>query len=341
MSAVSASPVWNPVSMPEPGLTIGHLATRAAGIAVRALLREAEAGPKPGLVDRVGPGVHTDMDISHFRLSAAVLKPFFASITLESALFMAGITQTRQDEADDSAGLAETLRNLGLEAESAMLAATGGVNTHKGAIWTIGLLCAAIGARMGSRSKAITGFPQPPAPDLFNAEAVCAQAAVLAQAILTAGGIPGTAIRTIPLPGVTTKGLAARQAYGLRTARDEALEGFPSIRAGALSLARSLRNSTVPEDGKVISVLLAVMRRADDTCIVARGGLPALRMAQSSASQVLDCGGPHSKAGSILYRTMVADFKEGFLSPGGSADLCAATLFLAEMEAEGWPQENR
>ncbi len=351
----------------KPVPTMRQLAARAAQTAVRALLREAEAGPKPGLVDRFGPGVHTDMDIRHFRLSATALGPFFEAITLESAIFMATMPQngygrfdlrpastaTSQyaDTRDAPTALAVTLRNLGVQAESAMLSATGGINTHKGAIWTLGLLCAAVGSLAGYGSSKAAGILPASLPrcldtesSYLNAGIVCAHAAQLAQAILSFGVDPDSItnsgrnaitpqnMHTLPAPGMT-KGLVARQAYGLRSARDEALAGFPSIQFRALPLARKLRNSRLPEDEKVISVLLAVMCEADDTCLVARGGLPALQAAKSTARQVLDRGGPGSGEGGILYRKMVADFKDQGLSPGGSADLCAATLFLAELEA--------
>jgi triphosphoribosyl-dephospho-CoA synthetase len=292
-------------------MTISNLAARTAAMAVRALQREAEAGPKPGLVDRFGPGVHTDMDISHFRLSAVALGPFFEAITLETGL--------------PTATFAVKLRNLGLQAESAMLAATGGINTHKGAIWTIGLLCAAIGSLRGCGYR------------VFCAEEVCAQAACIAQAILSPTQNPVSGANPCKTPIGVTKGLAARQTYGLRSARDEALAGFPSIRSQALPLARKLRDATLTEDDTVISVLLAVMCEADDTCLAARGGLPALELAKLSARQVLENGGPFSATGGILYRRMVADFKSRKLSPGGSADLCAATLFLADIEI---PDQN-
>ena len=291
-------------------MTIEDFAARTATMAVRALLREAEAGPKPGLVDRFGPGVHTDMDISHFRLSAAALEPFFEAITLESAMFMAGMRPSGHGSADGSsdgsadgsarnlASLAGTLRKLGRQAESAMLAATGGVNTHKGAIWTIGLLCASFGSLIGYRyRKAVriflaigpaiqdttAGF-ESYIPDwreagsgcmeakfsYLNAEAVCIQAARLAEAILSLGLDSGSGtdsshnVETSIQPFMTN-GLAARQAYGLRSARDEALEGFPSIKSRALPLARNLKDSAPAEEDKVISVLLAVMCELDDT----------------------------------------------------------------------------
>jgi len=273
-------------------------ATRTAALAVRSLLREAEAGPKPGLVDRFSPGAHTDMDIRHFRLSAPALGPYF---TLMVA--------THQPEA---------LRNLGIEAETAMLAATGGVNTHKGAIWTLGLLCAAAGSLVsGQPARRITA--NPPA-----AELVCERAAEIARRIT---GLPAPAVPQ-------TNGQSARGAYGLRSARDEAVAGFPAIRARALPLARSLRSGTVPEDERVITVLLGAMTACDDTCLVARGGIEALGYACRQASAVLDAGGPASSDGAEIYADMVRTFQAGRLSPGGAADLCAAALFLADLEAE-------
>ena len=298
----------------------GTFAARTAALAVNSLLREAEAGPKPGLVDRFGPGAHADMDIGHFRRSAAALRPFFERIVIEAET--AGSTNRRMAYARRN--LAGTLRKLGVEAEAAMLEASDGVNTHKGAIWTLGLLCAAGGMLHLSSMSAMTGACP------LGAEAVCDKAAGLAGDIvsLTAPDFcrQGTS-------RAATHGETARLEHGLRTARDEAMEGFPSIRARALPLARILRESDLTDDERVIMVLLAVMTAADDTCIVARGGIQALYLARTWASRVLDAGGPVSVIGASLYSMMVAEFNASQLSPGGSADLCAASLFLADLEA--------
>jgi triphosphoribosyl-dephospho-CoA synthase len=289
-------------------------ARRISAEAVRSLEREAEAAPKPGLVDRLGPGVHRDMDIRHFRRSAAALGPWFERMA-ESAWLAAPYGR---------AGLAAELRELGVAAEAAMLEATGGVNTHKGAIWTLGLLCAAAGSLGAAGSSA-------------TAEALCDEAAALARNII--GLAPVTADR----PGAArpaealseTRGLAARRAYGLRSARDEAAEGFPAVRARALPLARELRARGAPEDELVITVLLGAMSAADDTCLVARGGVGALARARSLAGRILDSGGPLSPLGRPLYAGVVAEFARERLSPGGSADLCAAALFLVDVEFAG------
>ena len=292
-------------------------AMRTADLAVRALLREAGAGPKPGLVDRFGPGAHADMNISHFRLSAAALGPFFASMV--------------------TAHTPEALRTLGIEAETAMLAATGGVNTHKGAIWTLGLLCAASGTLTATQAAG-TG-----STGALTAESVCDEAARLARLIVTLPPHmpPDQAAHPRPAPDSTTQpplrlptnGQAAKGTYGLRSARDEALAGFPAIRARALPLARSLRGSQVPEDELVITVLLGAMAHADDTCLVARGGIEALGEARAQAAAVLEAGGPASPEGAVLYAAMGDGFLAARLSPGGAADLCAAALFLADLES--------
>lgn len=280
---------------------------RIAALAERSLLREAEAGPKPGLVDRFGPGAHADMDIGHFRLSARALGPFFGR--------MAAIaTRTRGEE------LARALRAEGLAAEAAMLEATGGVNTHRGAIWSLGLLSAAAGALAAG-----TGH-------LPSGEAACLEAATLARAIVDQEPdrrLSGAA---------ESKGLAARRAYGLRSARDEALEGFPAIVGGSLPAGRALSSGrarqAAGEDALVLTILVAVMTRLDDTCIAARGGPDALRDARRAAAAVMAAGGPAGPGGAALYDVMRKDFARRRLSPGGAADLCAATLFILELEGE-------
>jgi len=273
---------------------------RTAECAVRSLLREAEAAPKPGLVDRLGSGSHTDMDIHLFRRSAATLGPYFRRMVVARS--------------------ARELRALGIEAETAMLGATGGINTHKGAIWAMGLLCAAAGSLF--RAASYDGA----APD---ATALCDEAANIAAAIVVLDrSAAGAAAGKTP-----THGQKARADHGLRSARDEARAGFPSIRARALPLARSLGSRFMTDDERVIMVLLAVMAEADDTCLVARGGIQALVDARSAAARILAAGGPNTAAGSKLYARLRQQFLESGLSPGGSADLCAATLFLVDFES--------
>lgn len=102
-----------------------------AALAVDCLAMEVAAWPKPGLVSRIDSGSHDDMDAGTFGRSADALRPHLAALAEAGAA---------------GAGLAR-LRAIGVAAEADMLAATGGVNTHRGAIFGLGLLCAAAGVR--------------------------------------------------------------------------------------------------------------------------------------------------------------------------------------------------
>lgn len=165
-------------------------ADRLAEYGVEALLEEVDLTPKPGLVDRGGSGAHADMDLPLFHRSARTLQPYFrraAELGLE-----------RED-------CMPALQRAGLEAEAAMLAATGGVNTHRGAIYAFGLLIAAR------------------ASVLARGGCVYETAAALA-----AAGVP---------PQPSTHGQQARARYGASGARGEALAGFPHARRAAGILA--------------------------------------------------------------------------------------------------------
>ena len=148
-----------------------------------ALLREARLTPKPGLVDRRSSGAHRDMDLLLLETSAHTLRPFFARAAV---LGLRG-------------GDAAALQALGLEAEAAMLAATGGVNTHRGAIYAFGLLLWAMGRRLAEERL-----------DVF--ETAAAMAAELS---------PG---------GGDSHGAQVRRQYGAPGARGEALAGYPHAR---------------------------------------------------------------------------------------------------------------
>ena len=106
-----------------------YVADHVADLAKAALLAELETWPKPGLVSHVDSGSHTDMDASTLKASATAIAPFYDQLAVAGA----------------AASGMNRLREIGVEAERAMLAATGGVNTHRGAIFSLGLLCAATG----------------------------------------------------------------------------------------------------------------------------------------------------------------------------------------------------
>src|SRR5271168_2983333 len=114
-----------------------------AALATQSLIAEAELTPKPGLVDQRGSGAHNDLSLDLMRLSATVLEPFFAAMSSTSA------------DREVDTGLREQIAEIGRGAERAMFKATHGANTHKGAIWTLGLLVGAAAHRVSQSAQEI------------------------------------------------------------------------------------------------------------------------------------------------------------------------------------------
>ncbi|WP_279601564.1 triphosphoribosyl-dephospho-CoA synthase MdcB [Methylobacterium sp. J-072] len=262
-------------------------AERVANLAHAALIAELETWPKPGLVSPIDSGSHQDMDAGTLRRSAAAIRPYFAD------LVAAGECGT---------GMAE-LRAIGLRAEAAMLAATGGVNAHRGAIFSLGLICAGAGASGAA-----------PAAAEERAEAV--------------GRLWGGAIAQAPTSADSHGGRAARR-YGVGGASAEAAAGFPTVRAVGLPALR-LGRVWVPDDPEAARVqcFFALLAVVDDTNLLHRGGPDGLDRAQAAAAGFLEAGGiaaPDWRDRAVaIHRSFVA----ARLSPGGCADLLATTLFL-------------
>jgi triphosphoribosyl-dephospho-CoA synthase len=259
-----------------------------ADTAVWALIEEAELTPKPGLVDSRGSGAHNDMSLAMLRCSAIALRPTFLALARAS------------DGQSPDSELRSVLGAIGREGESLMLQATGGCNTHRGAIWTIGLLCAAASTLFRSKWSAAT---------------ICTRAADLAR-------LPDARV-----PHVTSHGAMVMKRYGVRGARGEAECGFPHV-TEALSVLRFGRMRNVHENASRLNALMASMVTLEDTCLLHRGGTHALHVAQHGARRVLDAGGASRNAGLSALLHLDRELTALNSSPGGSADLLAAALFL-------------
>ena len=266
---------------------------RLAALASKALIDEAELTPKPGLVDRRGSGAHHDLSLGLMRRSANVLKPYFATMAL--------VTETHSVDT----GLRGELASIGRAAERAMFEETLGTNTHKGAIWTLGLLVAAA-AR----------------PDCRSARQIACMAGTIARLPLRAR------------PALITHGDLARTRYGAAGARGEACNGFPHVMEHALPTLRSRRVTGSTEQAARLDALLVMMARLDDTCVLYRGGPEALFVVKSGAQAVIAAGGYGSNRGRERLCALDRELIARHISPGGSADLLAATTFLDSLERD-------
>ncbi|MDT6919695.1 triphosphoribosyl-dephospho-CoA synthase [Pseudomonas atacamensis] len=270
------------------------LADRLADLAVDALIDEADLSPKPALVDRRGNGAHTDLHLGLMHASALALWPAFKEMA-EAALELGEV----------GVPLREAIGRIGREGEQAMLVTTNGVNTHRGAIWALGLLVTAAALK----PKSI---------------ALCAARLALLDD------------RYAPTP--LSHGAQVAQRYGARGAREEAQLGFPSVLQRGLPQLHKSRANGHGEQNARLDALLAIMTELADTCVLYRAGEPGLQAMQAGAQAVLDAGGSASLSGRRRLHELDQQLIALNASPGGAADLLAATLLLDRIERDGISQ---
>jgi len=261
--------------------------------AVAALLDELETWPKPGMVSHIDAGSHADMDAATFRASAAAIRPFYGELAAAGA---AGSPMV-------------ALREIGVRAERAMLDATDGVNTHRGAIFGLGLLCAAAGSAWEERR--------------WGAGQLCA---IVRQTW-------GPEIPRGPIP-LHSHGAGALRRHGAGGARAEAAHGFPNaVQVGLPALRLGHRLAPGDPEAARVQAFFALLAALEDTNLLHRGGSAGLRFGQDAAARFLAAGGVAEPKWRERAEAVHHAFVAKRLSPGGCADLLAITLFLHAMES--------
>jgi len=337
---------------------------RAIGqTALAATLCEVAAFPKPGLVDPVSSGAHQDMDYFTFLKSAAALAPYFIEFARLGAARRGALEDVSGEILSVSrSNLLPMLRRAGLEAERAMFAATGGANTHKGLIFSMGLLCAAagslIGEAMARKDPDITAIarsvihaePAMSVPHVFSAES-CARAAAdivagicsrelapLAEGNVASQGLNLSSRAAPHARGVSatprapsTSGEALFLQLGVRGIRGEAEAGFPSVIGRALPRLRADLAAGATYNAAMVDALLELCLCVDDTTVLNRAGVEGLAYVRAQAAKALARGGMLSGQGRTYIRELDEDFSARGLSPGGCADLLAVTVFLDKL----------
>jgi triphosphoribosyl-dephospho-CoA synthase len=265
----------------------------AIGEAARSsLIEELETWPKPGLVSHVDNGSHNDMDANTFRSSIEAITPYFGALAQAGA---------------QGAAMAR-LRRIGLDAEAAMLRATGTVNTHRGTIFGMGLLCAAAGRRSSGMVRAGEQLGR-------------VVARVWGEGILGGPVLPHS------------HGQRARLRYGAGGARQQAAEGFPcAYEIGIPALAEGEWLSRGDAEAARVHATFALIAVLEDTNLLHRGGPAGLSFARAATAEFLKRGGIGRPDWLADAAKIHAAFTARHLSPGGAADLLAMSLFLARME---------
>jgi len=268
-----------------------------AAAAVRAICTEAALTPKPGLVDARGNRTHPDMSVALLEASAESLRPAFRECADAAREHPLGLNLRAQVGAIGRAG------------EHRMRTVTNGVNTHRGALWALGLLAA--GAAVVTKS----GYCAP-ARRVQTIHAAAAYAGELATAPDV--GAPG---RTM------SHGQRAWLRYGTGGALAEAQRGFPHVVHVGLPALWASRRRGEAEECAALNALIAIMASLDDTCVLHRGGPRALDFVHRSATGILEAGGCATATGRRKLEWFCVRADRRMLSMGGSADLLSATLF--------------
>lgn len=266
---------------------------RLGRLAIASLHAELACAPKPGLVTPFDSGSHADMDAGTFLRSLFALRHYFRDAARAGA----------------SAAPFAQLRRHGIAAEAAMLRATGGINTHRGAIFSLGLLVAAAAA-----CRRDTG--RTPA-----AEQVCLAVQRWAPAVASA-----------PLDA-NSPGQRMRAAHGVAGVREQAIAGYPILRELGVPTLRHALAAGLPREAALCHTLMRLVAHVDDLNLLHRGGAAGLAWARLQARDFIAAGGAFAPQ----WRAHLAAIGDGFvarrLSPGGSADLLACSWFLLQQEA--------
>ena len=285
--------IWE--NIPEPIQNIGCLV-------LEAMLLEANCAPAPGLVDRFNSGAHNDMDIYTFIKSSVALSPY-----MHNFVFMGYMHKGALDT------LLAFIRPLGIEAEAAMFKATKGVNTQKGLIFLMGILCAAAGYVYRKYNIIKSTL-------VFDAVKIMCQ------------GLVAKELGNLPHDRKLTSGERLYHQYGIRGIRGELEDGLPIIQDIALPAYKKAISLGATDDALLIYTLLSIMTATEDTTIINRHDQDTLIMVQKSAKKLLSNDDILQLDGFDAVKDLDRQFIEQWISPGGSADLLAATHFLYVLE---------
>ena len=267
---------------------------KIASLAVVSLIDEVHTTPKPGLVDQRNTGSHKDMDLGTFLVSANALRPYFQECV--------AIGQSTASPEETF----HLLRQAGLQAEKTMYAATNGVNTHKGAIFTLGILCGSVG-RLWSADA--------PIPSLTLLLEECA-------------AIGQAAIKDFDKMDGSTAGQRLYQQKGLRGIRGEVADGLPAVKNIALPALEEGLSKGLSFNDAAACALIQLIAQVEDSNLYHRGGERGAAFAKESARAL-------GNAPTMAQIEALDDiFIAKNLSPGGCADLLAATLFLHKLKGD-------
>lgn len=276
-------------------------AHQIAALAQRAVLYEVATNPKPGLVDPLNRGSHADMDFFTFLASgSAIYKGMFECV----------LTGIREHKSVD---VLIELRKVGIECEKDMFAATKGINTHKGIIFSLGLICASAGILKGKNQS-------------ISTRSICDTVKRITRDLVIKD------FQNLDNKKDLTQGEKFFKEYGIKGIRGEVELGFPTVINKGMPVLRELHEMSYTKNEMFLQVLLNIMTEVEDTNIISRGGIESLEFVQMKSREFIVKGGINNPGYKDELILMNNEFVDKNISPGGAADLLAVTILLGLLE---------
>lgn len=272
-----------------------------SNIAIKSILFEAASSPKPGLVDRYNSGAHNDMDFFTFIRSSSVLYPYFYNCVNAGIVF----------NGTDYTQLLVNIRPIGIKAEEDMFTATKGVNTHKGIIFSLGIIAVAVGSLFRELNKYTFDYVE-----------------VSNRIMLISKDITKELDNAYNKHENLTYGEKLYLKYGTKGIRGEVESGFKTVLDISLPILEKFIINSHQINEILIHVLLHLMAYTEDSNILGRHNMEILNYVQNEARKALNLGGYFTEKGKRYVEYMDMDFIEKYISPGGSADLLVVTLIM-------------
>lgn len=283
----------------EEGIYISTVALKIGEAATLGMLFEAAASPSLGLVSPYSNGCHKDMDYFTFLRSTssiAGIMPIFAQIGI-----------------DYEKDLLSKLRAVGIYGEKNMFNSTKGVNTHRGALFLLGITSSAAGR-------------------CFNLSVDINRQNIAEQCRIIANNIVERELESIKEDRNLTNGERIYKKYGIKGIRGEIQNGLPSVINMGLPMYEEAKKFKLSESDCLVYSLLGIMSCAEDTTVINRCGMEVYIKMKEMAKRAIELGGMKTNEGNKYVQKMDRLFIDNNISPGGAADLLAATVMIYNLE---------
>lgn len=281
----------------EDTFLINKLSMVISEFAIQALIYEVACYPSPGLVSPVSTGAHKDMNFFTFIDSTSVLSKYFMLFVQE------GYSEKEYRK------IFENIRLIGIEAEKDMFLKTKGVNTHKGMLFLIGVICAAIGKVFKEKK------------DFNQIKYVIKE--------MTAGIVAKELVK-LEDKNQLSHGEKLYIKYNTEGIRGEVERGLPTVFDFSLDLYKQSNELCIND--RLVHTLIGIMQICDDSTIIHRHSIEVLDEVKKRSREIISIGGMKNENGRKIINDLCEEFIERNISPGGSADLLGVTVFLDLVE---------